>query len=145
MCYPSLCISLHQPNPRESPCAPSTYPERGYSGGPPLCHPPLPVPDPIPGEPSPCSQSGHSPHPPAATSWLSCISCYSLSPRWVPGSVVGILRGLSHVIPHLPPGSGGATIIIPTLQMKKLRGAQACFWLPSQEREVGEPELSVLP
>ena len=74
---------------------------------------------------------------------LSCIRCYVLSPCWVPSTVVRILCGLSHVIPHGPPGSGGG--IIATSQTKKLGGAEACCCLPFQEQEVDKPELFVLP
>lgn len=103
MCYPSLHIPLHQPNPREPPCAPSAYPTPGYSGDP-LAAQRSTRPTQLSATPTRvrprfrraksllrvaiCLDSHHLPPGP------SCTDSYVLSPCWVPSSVVRILHGL---------------------------------------------------
>lgn len=149
MCYPSLHIPLHQPNPREPPCAPSAYPTPGYSGDPLAAQrstrPTQPSATPTRVRPrfrraksllrvAICLDSHHLPPGP------SCTDSYVLSPCWVPSSVVRILHGLSHAIPHGPAGSGTG-IIIAILQKNKLTEAEPCCCRPFQEQEEEKPEL----
>lgn len=92
------------PDPQEPPCALSAHPQHGQSGG-------LPTAQRTTGPTPTCvrpqsrrAESLLSAWPftsaPNSHAWLCCTSCYLLSPLWVPGTVVRILHGLSHVIPH---------------------------------------------